>query len=161
MGLDVSSDSLFQDSRLVPSNLSNGGAKQRSMVMTKCSDSTNHRFSYNVGAVESSPYPNFDHRHLNPLLPENIESEDGEELEVRWSVILCKASAHAIINLPEVHREFGLFNWNSIDPDPLSGGYEMRRGVESRFEPLVSQDGFTKGAGGALALCPAHVDHLD
>ena len=95
------------------------------------------------------------------LLPEDVEGEDREKLEVGWSVVLRLSQTNRVINNPEVRGKFVLLDRRPIDTDPFCGRDQMRRGVEASFESVLPQDRLGEGAGGALALGPRHVDDLD
>ena len=84
-----------------------------------------------------------------------IESHDGKELEIRRSVV--GVVTNLFVDTPEMVGKLLLTDGLPVDPNPLVGGHEMRRGEESGFESLTEQDGLREGTGGPLALRPGHV----
>ena len=106
--INVTDHVLLHDARLVPGDVRDGVAEQAGVVQAQARDAGHHGPRDDVGAVVLAPDTHLDDRHVHILSPEDVESEDCEELEVRRPVLLVSVFAHFVIHIPEVGCELVL-----------------------------------------------------
>ena len=77
-------------------------AEEACVVQAEAGHAGHHRPLDDVGAVVLAANPHLDDGHVHALGPEDVEGQDGEELEVGRPVLLIPVPTHLVINSPEM-----------------------------------------------------------
>ena len=125
--------------------------------------------SEDVRAVQIPSYPDLEYPHVDTLLDERVDPEDGQHVEVRER--RERRRTDGVHDRPEILREELLWGGHAcgkrhvgqrhvVDPDTLLVLHKVRAREEPRAKTAPAEDRLGKRASRPLPFRPGHVDDL-
>ena len=144
----------LEDSGFLEGDLWDCGAEILLVIEVDWGDHAEQWIDY-VGGIQTPAHSGFEHHHFCTLFAEQMQSHRGDGLEI-GRVHVDPARSYQLLRCPvdevEGSNKFVYRDRLSAQTDALRGLDQMRRDVQTRAEPALTQNALDQGARGTLAV---------